>query len=54
MVRYVIALTKYDDEIVITVERDGKLYDEVSFHLSERVEAVRYVSELARRVVADV
>ena len=49
--RYVITVRVYQEEVVVDVEKNGRFYDEVSFHPSNIEYFVGYMALLANKII---
>ena len=54
MPRWVIEVTRDNDEVVVLVDKDGKFFDDVSFHPSERNELLHYLAETLQKIIKEV
>ena len=54
MARFVIAISRYDTDIVVNVERDGKFYDIAEFRVDEKEEFRDYMRELTFKIYDEV
>jgi len=51
MVRYVISISITKDEVNVHVSRNGRFFDEVSFHPSDAEGFTAYMYELAWKII---
>ena len=54
MTRWIIEVTRDNDEVLVIVDKDGKFFDDVSFHPSEKDEIMRYLAETLQKIVKEV
>ena len=55
MTRWVIEVRRRrDDEVWVIVDKDGKFFDDVSFHPSEHEELHKYLAEVIQAIVNEV
>ena len=54
MTRWVIEVTRDDDEVLVIVDKDGRFFDEAGFHPSEKDEIMRYLAEVIQAIVKEV
>ncbi|MCD6417627.1 hypothetical protein J7M00_02445 [bacterium] len=54
MVRYVITVDVREDEINVSVSKDGRYYDEVSFHVSEICEFDEYMGDITTQILREI
>ena len=53
MVRYVITVDVREDEVSVVVSRNGRYYDEVSFHITEVGGFSEYMDDITTQILRE-